>query len=339
MSDQDTTPEAVPSFLDLARQQAEQRTALLDGVEITANTNITFHSHQLNPFVGTMAQFDYQGPAGDGPTNLFTGVPCGLKLSKAVITEAKCFDQPTGGYAKGLARVLDLGGDAKDTDHPEWKWQRQMEFVISLPGAKLGYVENDRFVPEFAYEDPTLSIMTRRALEIHGKTPFTVPEDATEEVREALLNGSMEEDGREIPGFIPVVLTQAQQSEKRIDHWNIQAFNKGGNPAQVIQERQLNGFPISEFTIVGPREGDDTNPTEDFHDFMLAWQISAHRVAVALKSGEDPQKAARMSTVITGLSNNYPNRVTFQGVAWDIPKMGGKTSHRVTFFPARATDA
>lgn len=315
------------NILDMMREQDEARENLLEGVEVAQSTNTTYYAHKLNPFLGSVVKFDYEGPAGDGPTNIFTDVPCAIKIDRAVITEMKCFEQPEGGYAKAQARIVASGGDVNDREHVEWKWQRQLEGVISLPSAKIGYMDNDDFVPAFEYNKSSLKLMTDRALEVHFKSPFKVPNDACEEMRVAIRDH----------GFMPVEMTPEQMSTKRKDLWNMQARNSGGNPRQVIIERQEHGLEINEFTLLAPKapEARSAQAQPEFEDFMRAWLINAHRVSVDIAKGASAREAGRMSTVITGVHNGYPLRATAQSLAWHTPKMGGFDEHRVTFFGPR----
>lgn len=309
------------SIIDEIKAQQAARTAALENVEIAQSSNLTINPHQMNQFSGSLPIFDLDGPAGDGPVSIEKNIPSALKVDNIVLTEIHAFQQPEGGFARAEERNA-AGGD--------WNWMTQIEGTMALPMAVLGFIEDGEFEQHPVYDDSSMTFVTSRALEVYFKSPFRVPEESVEQMRQAAIDHE----------FVPAELGDRVRESKRKELFHLQAKSTGSNTRDRILSRQTHGMQIESFTLTAPRDASTRpndssgNPVPEYEDFLRSFEENLHRVIVSLASGESVSKAGRLSTAITGVNGQYPLRATCASLSWGTPVMGGKEVTSVGFFPA-----
>lgn len=292
------------SIIDTINQAAAARQDVLKDVDINTSSNTTVTAHTLSKFAGTYPRYDYDSDS-DMPVEVMAVPNCALDVKDIVLTEIRGFKQPEGGFTKMEERLAN-GGEAN--------WMNQMEFTIALPGARLGFIEDEQFVAHPLWKDDSdMPFVKSRALEIYAKTPFKITDELMTEIQQAVLDH----------GFVPVDLGDQPRESKREDLFHLNALAMGGTRRDKIIARQSSGLQLANLTLTAPRDISNrptdaqNQPIPEFENFLLSLEQNLHRVTVMLAAGESIPRAGSLSTAITGVNGRYPLRATTASLAYE----------------------
>lgn len=248
-----------------------------------------------------------------------------LREGKLVLTEIAAYRQVKGG--QDVAERLRAAGHE---DKIEWQWV--VEMTVNCVGGRLMFgPTSDNLRPLPFYDDPEFQRVTNQVPIMYVKSPFTVPEEVVEQLREIVYR-PVDEGGY---SFGPAQLGQRRSDAKREQHYHLVA------PGRSYVERRSTGMPLQNLTVLPGRPvsqwqtDDKNNKVPEFLDPVSAWQAN---VETAMVKGRT--KLVSSITGFDGRQGDNPLRATAAGLTYVVTeetKSGRKveTPENVYLFPAR----